>query len=326
MPIRYRVVIFSNQGGLTLHPDPKAKGPKSTKDRALAWKQKCSAMLGQLDIPLTLYAATGKDIYRKPRPGMWTEMKEDYGLADSDIDHENSVFVGDAGGRGALSKDGKGGGGAAKDFSCSDRNFAHNIGIPYQTPEEFFLGEAPRDFSRVFDLSHFSFAGQDEGEGPCLEKTGGKEIILFSGPPGAGKSTFYWRYLKPLGYERVNQDILKRSVQPAVASCLFCVLFERRSCIVHGGWWLIFIPNSKHKCFQAAAEFLREGDSVVVGKLCPPLPLHGRQLMHRQTTQTRMSRLVPNGSTSRASTRFPSDASGSGRHFTFVNTTMPCGL
>ena len=35
------------------------------------------------------------------------------------------------------------------------------------------------------------------------------DIILFCGSPGVGKSTFYWKYLKRLGYERVNQDILK---------------------------------------------------------------------------------------------------------------------
>jgi bifunctional polynucleotide phosphatase/kinase len=35
------------------------------------------------------------------------------------------------------------------------------------------------------------------------------EIVLFCGCPGAGKSSFYWRHLQPLGYERVNQDILK---------------------------------------------------------------------------------------------------------------------
>lgn len=35
------------------------------------------------------------------------------------------------------------------------------------------------------------------------------DIIVFCGSPGAGKSSFYWRHLQPLGYARVNQDILK---------------------------------------------------------------------------------------------------------------------
>ncbi|AEO68556.1 d1ec0031-a820-4fe0-b96a-bb7d288df731 [Thermothielavioides terrestris] len=223
----YQVVIFTNQGGLVLHPDPKAKAPKNSKNRVPAFKQKCNAVLSQLGIPITLYAATGQDIYRKPRPGMWTEMKDDYDLAESDIDHENSVFVGDAGGRIAELKAGNT---APKDFSCSDRNFAHNIGIKFQTPEEFFLGEQPREFARDFDLANFPFVEQDGEDSAGLTKANDKDIVLFVGPPGAGKSTFYWKYLKPLGYERVNQDILK----------------------------------SKDKCFKAAADLLHAGDSVVV--------------------------------------------------------------
>lgn len=35
------------------------------------------------------------------------------------------------------------------------------------------------------------------------------ELVIFCGSPGSGKSTFYWNHLRPLGYERVNQDILK---------------------------------------------------------------------------------------------------------------------
>lgn len=135
-------------------------------------------------------------------------MMNDYALVESDIDREHSVFVGDAGGRTAELKKS-----APKDFSCSDRNLAHNIGIKYQTPEEFFLGEEPRNFARDFDLSNFPFTGQEDGDASGPEKTNDQDIILFSGPPGAGKSTFYWKYMKPLGYERVNQDILKRSVR-----------------------------------------------------------------------------------------------------------------
>lgn len=35
------------------------------------------------------------------------------------------------------------------------------------------------------------------------------ELVIFCGSPGAGKSTWFQHHLKPLGYERVNQDILK---------------------------------------------------------------------------------------------------------------------
>lgn len=64
-----------------------------------------------------------------------------------------------------------------------------------------------------------------------FEKTNDRDIVLFCGPPGAGKSTFFWKHLKPLGYERINQDTLK----------------------------------SRAKCFKAATEFLGDGSSVVIG-------------------------------------------------------------
>lgn len=235
----YRVVILSNQNGLSLHREPGAKGPDNTK-RVAPFKQKISAVLTQLDIPTSIYAATAKDVFRKPRTGMWTELCDDYHLED--VDKEASIFVGDAGGRVAVPASG-GNKAIAKDFSCSDRNFAYNAGIKYQTPEEFFLGEQPREFSRDFDVS--SYTGSDnhsQADDVVFEKKNPKEIVLFCGPPGAGKSTFYWRYLKPLGYERVNQDILK----------------------------------SKDKCFKAARDHLEDGEPVAVDNTNPDPEVRGQ--------------------------------------------------
>ncbi|KLU86922.1 bifunctional polynucleotide phosphatase/kinase [Magnaporthiopsis poae ATCC 64411] len=234
----YRVVILSNQGGLTLHPDPKSKGPtKSAKARVDQFKQKCSSVLAQLGIPTTLYAATASDVFRKPRVGMWTEMLQDYGLDPADVDLEHSIFVGDAGGRTAQLV--KGSKPLLKDFSCSDRNLAHNVGISYQTPEEYFLGQEPRDFTRDFDLAHHCFPDADESgknaEGRLFERKNDTDIVLFCGPPGAGKSTFYWKHLKSLGYERVNQDQLK----------------------------------TKEKCLAAATDLVKEGRSVAVDNTNP---------------------------------------------------------
>lgn len=192
-----------------MHPDPKSKAPKAqAANRVSAFKQKCNAVLTQLDLPTTIYAATGKDIFRKPRIGIWGEALEDYDLDPKDVDMENSFYVGDAGGRIAELKGGDGTFGATKDFSCSDRNFAHNVGIKFLTPEEYFLGLEPREFSRDFDLAHFPFP-EATNEEPPFEKKGKQELVVFCGPPGAGKSTFYHKYLKPLDYERINQDTLK---------------------------------------------------------------------------------------------------------------------
>ncbi|KAI1424794.1 DNA kinase/phosphatase Pnk1 [Xylaria sp. FL1777] len=234
----YRVIIISNQAGLTLHPDPNAKGPKNTgKAKVTNFKQKCAAILAQLNIPTAIYAATARDEYRKPSTGMWKELCDDYEIHGPEVDLQNSIFVGDAGGRTARLV--RGSKPMAKDFSCSDRNFAHNVGIAYKTPEEFFLDEPPREFVRDFDLAMYPYdheGKEREGEGEVLfEKTNKQDLVLFCGPPGAGKSTFYWKYLEPLGYERVNQDTLK----------------------------------TRAKCFKVAAEFLSDGDSIVVDSTNP---------------------------------------------------------
>jgi bifunctional polynucleotide phosphatase/kinase len=54
--------------------------------------------------------------------------------------------VGDAAGRLAGWKPG-----APVDFGCSDRKFALNVGIGFQTPEQFFLGAKEEPFSLGFD-------------------------------------------------------------------------------------------------------------------------------------------------------------------------------
>jgi bifunctional polynucleotide phosphatase/kinase len=103
----------SNQGGISLKPDPKTV--KSDQKRLADFKSKVSAVCNQLDMPVSIYAATGRDQFRKPRTGMWEEVLDDYDLdGTSAVDLENSFFVGDAGGREAVN-------GGSKDHSCSDR-------------------------------------------------------------------------------------------------------------------------------------------------------------------------------------------------------------
>ncbi|KAI9714453.1 MAG: hypothetical protein M1820_000414 [Bogoriella megaspora] len=223
----YLIVILSNQSGINLTSE--SGKPQADRKRLSDFKTKASAVLNQLGFPITLYAATTQDIYRKPRTGMWSQLINDYNLQAADaIDLYNSMFVGDAAGR-AVGSSANGG----KDFSCSDRNFATNVGIPFQTPEEFFLKEEVKPFTRDFDPTKYvgPNATVSIDATPLLfSKTNILDIVIFCGSPGAGKSTFYWKHLQPLGYERVNQDIFK----------------------------------TRDKCLKVAENYLKEGKSVAV--------------------------------------------------------------
>ncbi|KAJ9197805.1 hypothetical protein DTO021D3_5436 [Paecilomyces variotii] len=191
----FQVVVVSNQKKISLQKE--IKGGRSESKSLTTFKEKATAVMRQLDVPLSLYAATQYDEYRKPRMGMWRELVEDYDLdVDDSLDLQSSFFVGDAAGR-------------PGDHSSCDRDFAANIGITFKTPEEFFLGKSPEPVSRAFDPAVYI---KEELSGPkpvTFEKRNPLDLVIFCGSPGAGKSTFYWKYLQPLGYERVNQDILK---------------------------------------------------------------------------------------------------------------------
>ncbi|OQO05235.1 hypothetical protein B0A48_09002 [Cryoendolithus antarcticus] len=200
----HALVIISNQAGVSLKSD--AKSPKDGMKSLNNFKGKVTNVLTALGLPISVYAATEKDLYRKPRTGMWNRMMEDYELAaDGQVDLAGSVFVGDAAGR-LGDKAAK----IKKDHSSSDRDLAANIRIDFKTPEEFFLDEEVKSFVRNFEpVQYLDDALLLASTPTVFSKTNELDIVLFCGSPGAGKSTFYWTHLKSLGYERVNQDILK---------------------------------------------------------------------------------------------------------------------
>ncbi len=80
-----------------------------------------------------------------------------------------AYFCGDAGGR-------------PGDFSDSDRLFAENSGLVYKTPEQIFKPKK-------------------------LHITTERNMVVFVGMPGVGKTTFYKTHLN--SYDWVNQDTLK---------------------------------------------------------------------------------------------------------------------
>ena len=108
--------------------------------------------------------------------------------------------------------------------NSSYSHLAANIGIRFYTPEEFFLKAETEEFDHGFDPAlHLNMTESLEAselvtapKKPSLSftKNDPQELVIFCGSPGAGKSTFFWNVLQPLGYERVNQDILKTVRRP----------------------------------------------------------------------------------------------------------------
>ncbi|XP_003222735.1 bifunctional polynucleotide phosphatase/kinase [Anolis carolinensis] len=199
----YKLVIFTNQMGISrgrLRPE--------------VFKSKAEAVIERLGVPLQVFVATGAGIYRKPVLGMWDHLceKANGGLA---ISLQQSVYVGDAAGRPANWAPGH----KKKDFSCSDRLFALNVGLPFYTPEEYFLGwkKAP------FVLPNFDPRTLDpkarlyDPPEACLTSSS-SELVVAVGFPAAGKSTFLKKHLVSVGYVHSNRDTLG-SWQKCVAMC-----------------------------------------------------------------------------------------------------------
>lgn len=175
----FKIVIFTNQLYIQ-------KKQLST----AALKSKIENVVAQLKIPIQVFIAPGLNIYRKPVIGMWKHLVEQTNDGVP-VDLKQSFFVGDAAGRAENWAPGK-----RKDFSCSDRTFAANIGIDFFTPEEFFLKQNPAPF-----------------EWPKFIP-----VIVLVGYPASGKTTFVRNHLAPQGYVHVNRDHLG-TWQKCVSAC-----------------------------------------------------------------------------------------------------------
>lgn len=93
----YHVVVVSNQKKVSIQKELKAG--RSDSKSLTNFKERAAAVMKALDIPLSVYAATEDDGYRKPRTGMWEEFLDEHDFDVSGVDLTSSIFVGDAAGR-----------------------------------------------------------------------------------------------------------------------------------------------------------------------------------------------------------------------------------
>ncbi|KAF2878879.1 hypothetical protein ILUMI_27299, partial [Ignelater luminosus] len=84
---KYKIVVFTNQGGV-----------KSDQNKIKELKIRIESVLKKIKVPMQVFAATGKSIYRKPAPGMWNSLVNERNDG-MEIDITKSFYVGDAAGR-----------------------------------------------------------------------------------------------------------------------------------------------------------------------------------------------------------------------------------
>ncbi|KAM6224665.1 bifunctional polynucleotide phosphatase/kinase [Rhynchocyon petersi] len=199
----YKLVIFTNQMGIG-----RGKVP------AEEFKAKVEAVLKKLGVPFQVFVATHAGVYRKPVTGMWDHLQEQANEGVP-ISIEDSCFVGDAAGRPANWAPGR----KKKDFSCADRLFALNLGLPFSTPEEFFLKWPAASFELpAFDPRTVTSSGPLYLPESSSLLSPDPEVVVAVGYPGAGKSTFLQEHLVSAGYVHVNRDTLG-SWQRCVTMC-----------------------------------------------------------------------------------------------------------
>lgn len=191
----YKIIFFTNQAGIEKN---------RTQVEDVQWK--IVDLCKELGFPIQACICGAEDQWRKPSPQMWDFMMKNHNEGKA-IDREKSFFCGDAAGRAASWK-----AGAKKDFSASDRSFAFNIGVPFKTPEECFLGTAVAPELLGWDsIDPLQFLNDNKeqkefvGTLPIARK---KDMVIMVGLPASGKSHFSKTHLVPEGYEWINRDTL----------------------------------------------------------------------------------------------------------------------
>lgn len=186
--------------------------------RLQTWKTKVANIANVIDCPMIIFAALAKDGFRKPGRLIWdngiVQAYVEAGGNAKDIDIDSSIsipeqasfFVGDAAGR-------------VGDHSDTDRKWAINIGIPFYTPEEFFQSEKPKPFKLKGWRPVLHDTNDEKGTLPLnffsdpAKKKDSLDLVLFVGPPAAGKTSFYRLHFAQHDYVWINQDTLKTAAR-----------------------------------------------------------------------------------------------------------------
>lgn len=278
----FLLVLFSNQLGIS-------KNATWNAAKAEVVQRKVIQLSEALQLPLCAFIATREDAWRKPSPDMWIRCKEEVAKVSrtagctSFIDCDSSSFyVGDAAGRSMKTLAGR-----KKDFSCADRQFAHNIRLPFLTPEEFFLkstdvlltpgGSGKRDtgqpFKRLSDAvlkatetpaESFSWGNSSPEE--LLNLPTAYEGLTIKTITPTVSTTIELPMTAPLFAHQGRQEMVFFVGFPGCGKSTFYQRFFAPYGYRHVNRDTL---KTKQKCLQAAESYWRGGESVVVDNTNP---------------------------------------------------------
>ncbi|KAL0609868.1 Bifunctional polynucleotide phosphatase/kinase [Plecturocebus cupreus] len=263
----YKLVIFTNQMGIG-----RGKLP------AEEFKAKVEAVVEKLGVPFQVLVATHTGLYRKPVTGMWDHLQEQANEG-TPISIADSIFVGDAAGRPANWAPGR----KKKDFSCADRLFALNLGLPFATPEEFFLKWPAAGFELpAFDPRTVSRSGPLYLPESRALLSSSPEVVVAVGFPGAGKSSFLKEHLVSAGYVHVNRVRLSSSFStsqqvgapPSFTAALLNPICNRSFPQDTLGSW--------QRCVTTCEAALKQGKRVAIDNTNPDAPSRARYVQCAQ--------------------------------------------
>ncbi|CAD5218726.1 unnamed protein product [Bursaphelenchus okinawaensis] len=188
-------------------------------------KKKILKICSAIGVPIHVFVSPGASKYRKPSIAMW-EFLETEGNGDVKVDREQSIYVGDAAGRTKTSKRPK------ADHSSADRLFALNLGVKFETPEQFFLDQPEEEPYKMpqFDPTQFLEQNKPQFEPEMAFNNQMTQMIVLVGSPASGKSHLSKWLQDEYGFSVVNQDTL----------------------------------GTKEKCLKKCAELIEEGEKVIV--------------------------------------------------------------